>query len=327
MKIIGFIDFESNGPVGTTSILQSCMYKFIVEDNLQIDFDKFELMNRYYHIENGEYLNNNALAVHKLSDSVIKMKRQEQKEAEILFGDGYDEIKEEVENSFEILDMEMPFGKYKGKHITQINDIKYLEWAFNNMDLLNKKDLNIIHTWIKMKPEERKDMQKKYETEFNKSPVLDIPYAKYFKDDIEMHEFIEECDLIVAHQFHVERSGIKRITDKEFNYFCTMNENKDICNLKTAKGSKKAPKLGEAVEFYGVETKKINDFHMFGKDIDAHDAQGDVVMMIKVFQKMIENEVPTVKDFLKGEYKSMTKEEEKEAKRLAKATKISGIGD
>lgn len=68
---------------------------------------------------------------------------------------------------------------------------------------------------------------------------------------------LDEADLIVAHNADFHRRTLDALfTDAEVAYkggipwYCTMEQAKPICGLKTAKGALKSPKLSEAYRFF-----------------------------------------------------------------------------
>ena len=58
---------------------------------------------------------------------------------------------------------------------------------------------------------------------------------------------------------------------------------------------------------------------MYGAKIDEHDAQGDVVAMILVFQKMLELKLGGTNAFVAGDYETITAAEQKEIEKALKA--------
>ena len=59
------------------------------------------------------------------------------------------ENEEDVDDEF-LREARMPFGKYRGVEVRWIaeNDLRYLEWVYENVDFDNKKLYRVVEYWI-----------------------------------------------------------------------------------------------------------------------------------------------------------------------------------
>lgn len=103
-------------------------------------------------------------------------------------------------------------------------------------------------------------------------------YPKFFKDDSKaLIDFVGMDYKFVAHNIAFDEKFMPFHIDSS-EAFCTMKNTTNILKLDWNEKYKtyKRPKLIEAVEFFGIETKDI--------DADFHDAKFDILCTMKVFE-------------------------------------------
>jgi DNA polymerase III epsilon subunit-like protein len=103
-------------------------------------------------------------------------------------------------------------------------------------------------------------------------------YPKFFKDDAKaLIDFVGMDNKFVAHNIAFDEKFMPFLIDAS-EKFCTMKNTTDILKLGWNEkfGNYKRPKLVEAVEFFGIDTKDI--------DADFHDAKFDILCTMKVFE-------------------------------------------
>lgn len=99
-------------------------------------------------------------------------------------------------------------------------------------------------------------------------------YPEFFKDDKEVLTWLNDVDILVAHNIAFDYKFLPEMLDKAL--FCTMKSSKDVVKATNINGNIKNPTLQEACAFFQIDFDSSQ----------AHGAEYDTEKMAELFMKL-----------------------------------------